>query len=231
MFKRQSDGEFSGFATGEAAGNLAESRYRPPSSAKRLVDIAGALACMVLFSPFFLVVAIGVFLSSPGPIFYAQRRVGLFGKSISVWKFRSMCANADAVLADYLARDSNAKREWERSHKLKNDPRVTRFGRFIRKTSLDELPQFWNVLRGDMSLVGPRPVTLVEKERYGPYWPAYCSVRPGISGLWQVSGRSRLSYERRVQLDAHYVRNWGAWMDFMILVKTIRVVLVGDGSH
>ncbi len=198
---------------------------------KRAIDFVVASFLLIVFLPLYVAVAAGVRLSSSGPIFYSQRRVGFGGREIFVYKFRSMRVDADEVLNTFLDSDAEAMKEWRTYHKLRHDPRITTFGHFIRRTSLDELPQFWNVVRGDMSLVGPRPVTAAEKDRYGHFWVEYCAVRPGISGLWQVSGRSRLSYHSRVQLDAKYVNHWSIWLDFKILLKTISVVIARDGSH
>lgn len=226
-------------AAGEltSAGALHSSKSPPARSVvlgrllKRVMDVAGSAFFILLFLPFFVIVALGVRMSSRGPIFYSQRRVGRHGRTIHVYKFRSMRVDADEVLATFLDSDAGARAEWESHHKLKTDPRITSFGRFIRRTSLDEIPQFWNVLRGDMSLIGPRPVTTAERHRYREHWPMYCAMRPGISGLWQVSGRSRLTYDERVALDVKYVRGWSVWMDIKILVRTVKVVLATDGSH
>jgi lipopolysaccharide/colanic/teichoic acid biosynthesis glycosyltransferase len=142
-----------------------------------------------------------------------------------------MFQDAHYVLEQYLEDNPDARDEWERDQKLRYDPRVTRIGRFLRKTSLDELPQLWNVLRGEMSLVGPRPIVTKEIEKYGPYFGAYTMVKPGITGLWQVSGRNNTTYEERVQLDAYYVRNWSPWMDLYLLIRTIRIVLFAHGAY
>jgi lipopolysaccharide/colanic/teichoic acid biosynthesis glycosyltransferase len=142
-----------------------------------------------------------------------------------------MCANADAVLAEYLKADPVLRVEWERDHKLKNDPRVTPVGRLLRKTSLDELPQLWNVLKGEMSLIGPRPIVDAEIVRYGDSFDAYQSVRPGISGMWQVSGRNNTSYGERVQFDEYYVTNWSIWLDLYIIGRTVKTVLLGEGAY
>lgn len=198
--------------------------------AKRIVDFCGALAAAVLFAPLMLAVALGVLLSSGRPVVFRQRRVGLNGELFDFFKFRSMRRDAESVLQSYLDNSPEAAESWRKYQKLDSDPRITRFGKFIRKTSLDELPQFWNVIRGDMSLVGPRPVTYSEKSRYGQYWSYYCAVKPGITGLWQVSGRSNMDYEQRVQLDVHYVTHRSIAYDFKILLKTIRVVLSREGS-
>ena len=208
--------------------------YRPSMgarAAKRVMDIVGATLFIVLFLPMFVAVAFGVWLSSPGPIFYVQPRAGRRGRHFSFYKFRSMKMDADEVLSSFLDSDHHAKERWEQYQKIDNDPRITRFGRFIRRTSLDELPQFWNVLKGDMSLVGPRPCMLQQKELYGPYWRAYCAVKPGITGLWQVSGRNRLTYRQRVALDARYVNGMSVTGDLKILAKTIVVVLRAHDAH
>lgn len=197
---------------------------------KRALDIVGALLFFTIFLPVYLAVAVGVRLTSRGPIFYSQARLGLHGQSFRFYKFRSMVENSEEVFSSFLDSDHEARAQWEKYQKLDRDPRITWFGQFIRKTSLDELPQFWNVLRGDMSMVGPRPCMPSQKNLYGKYWSAYCAVRPGLTGLWQVSGRNRLTYEQRAQLDWQYVRNWSLWADFRILLKTVGVVLTGHGS-
>jgi exopolysaccharide production protein ExoY len=200
-------------------------------AAKRVMDVLGALLFLTLFLPLFLAVAIGVRLSSRGPIFYVQPRAGRGGRDFQFYKFRSMKIDADEVLSAFLDSDSGAKRRWEQYQKIDNDPRITRFGKFIRRTSLDELPQFWNVLLGDMSLVGPRPCMLEQKALYGQYWTSYCAMKPGITGLWQVSGRNRLTYRQRVSLDVRYVQDWSVWGDLKILAKTVVVVLYATGAH
>jgi lipopolysaccharide/colanic/teichoic acid biosynthesis glycosyltransferase len=147
------------------------------------------------------------------------------------WKFRSMVQNADEVLCEYLDGHPDFREEWEWNHKLKNDPRITWIGRLLRHTSLDELPQLWNALKQEMSLVGPRPIVQEEIRRYGEDFLLYQMVTPGITGLWQVSGRNNVSYERRISLDSYYVRNWSVWLDLWVLARTIRVVLKGDGAY
>ncbi len=178
-----------------------------------------------------LIVLISALLVWDGPIFYSQARIGRNGKMFRVWKFRSMVVNADSVLAAYLSQHPELRCCWEKDHKLKNDPRITWIGRFLRKTSLDELPQLWNVLRGEMSMVGPRPIVREEVWRYADKFGLYLQVLPGITGLWQVSGRNHVSYEERVNFDAYYVRNWSVWLDVYILIRTIKVVLIGDGAY
>ena len=198
---------------------------------KRGLDLLLTAVGCVLISPLLLFLAAAVKWGSPGPVFYSQERIGLEGRRFRAWKFRSMVTNADAVLKDYLQRHPELRAEWERDHKLKRDPRVTAIGRLLRKTSLDELPQLWNVLRGDMSLVGPRPIVQAEIPKYGSAYGLYLRVRPGITGLWQISGRNNTTYEKRVRLDMSYVRNWSPWLDLYILSRTIKTVLCGEGAY
>jgi Undecaprenyl-phosphate galactose phosphotransferase WbaP len=198
---------------------------------KRTIDVAAALVIGLIALPVMLLIAVASKLTSPGPVLFGHRRIGQGGREFRVWKFRSMVINGDAVLKDYLECDPKARDEWERTQKLSNDPRVTQLGRILRKTSLDELPQLWNVLVGDMSLIGPRPIIRSECHHYGKHIELYKSVPPGLSGLWQVSGRSDTSYEERVQLDASYVLNWSVWLDLCILVRTIPSMLSGHGAR
>jgi exopolysaccharide production protein ExoY len=198
---------------------------------KRVFDIVGAIFFIVLFLPLFIAVAVGVRLSSPGPVIYVQHRVGRHGRVFSFYKFRSMRIDSDEVLTSFLDSDPEAKQRWDRYQKIDNDPRITRFGRLIRRTSLDEFPQFWNVLKGDMSLVGPRPCMRQQQALYGRFWRAYCAVKPGITGLWQVSGRNRLTYRERVALDVNYVADLSVWSDIRILIKTIFVVIRASDAH
>jgi lipopolysaccharide/colanic/teichoic acid biosynthesis glycosyltransferase len=170
-------------------------------------------------------------LSSHGPAFYGHRRIGQGGRYFTVWKFRTMVANADRVLDDWLEKRSDLRQEWLLTHKLKFDPRNTTIGRILRKTSLDELPQLWNVFRGDMSLVGPRPIIDSEVEKYGDDYSYYLQARPGVTGLWQISGRNNTSYEERVAFDRFYVRNWSVWLDAYILTRTVRTVFTGHGAY
>ncbi|WP_427913595.1 sugar transferase [Ramlibacter sp. MMS24-I3-19] len=223
-------GELSPMSGAPAQGAAIRISYRL-RAAKRVVDVLGALFFLVVFLPLFLAVAIGVCLSSPGPIFYSQPRAGRGGRDFRFYKFRSMKIDSDEVLTSFLDSDAGAKERWEKYQKIDNDPRITRFGQFIRRTSLDELPQFWNVLIGDMSLVGPRPCMLQQKELYGRHWRAYCAVKPGITGLWQVSGRNRLTYRQRVSLDARYVEGLSPLGDLKIMAKTIFVVLRAHDAH
>ena len=199
--------------------------------AKRALDILGAGIGLVLLSPFFLIVALMV-RADGGPAFFAHQRVGRGGKLFGCLKFRSMVIDSQARLEALLANDPAARAEWEATRKLKNDPRITRIGRFLRSTSLDELPQLINVLRGEMSLVGPRPVQEAEIDRYyGASAAHYMAVRPGITGLWQVSGRSETSYESRVALDVTYVSRPSLLADISILLRTPVAVLSRRGAH
>ncbi|MCY0873193.1 MAG: exopolysaccharide biosynthesis polyprenyl glycosylphosphotransferase, partial [Acidithiobacillus caldus] len=197
-----------------------------PRLIKRSFDLIGSLLLILLLSPVFVAIAWRIRKEDGGPVFFRQTRVGRDGKSFGCLKFRSMVPDAEARLQRYLAENPAIAQEYQRNFKLRDDPRVTRIGRFLRRSSLDELPQLFNVLLGDMSLVGPRPVTAKElMEYYGEVSPVYQSVPPGITGLWQVSGRSDTSYSQRVYLDAWYVKNWTLWYDIVILLRTVRVVL------
>jgi exopolysaccharide production protein ExoY len=193
--------------------------------AKRAMDIAVASLALVLVCPLMLMLLVLVHLSMGGPALFAHRRVGCNGKAFRCLKFRTMVTNADEVLQQYLANNPDAAAEWATSRKLQHDPRVTALGRLLRKSSLDELPQLINILRGEMSCVGPRPITADELGRYAAHAPDYLSTRPGLTGLWQVSGRSSLSYEHRIALDSTYVRNWSLWLDIVLMLKTIPAVI------
>jgi len=205
--------------------------FRTPQAVKRTFDVLAAAAVLVVLAPCMALTAILIKWSSKGPAFYAQTRRGLNGTPFLAWKFRTMVPGADKVLSSHLEAHPELREEWRRDQKLKSDPRVTCVGRFLRKTSLDELPQLWNVLRGEMSLVGPRPIVDDEIVRYGTRYSLYKKVRPGISGLWQVSGRNNTSYDERVGLDEYYVRNWSPWLDLYILGRTLKVVMTGDGAY
>ena len=202
-----------------------------PKITKRCMDLVGAIVGGLVLLPLLFYVAVAVKMSSRGPILYGHERIGKDGRRFKAWKFRTMFENSSDVLEYYLEQHPELKDEWEKDHKLRYDPRVTRIGRFIRKTSIDELPQLWNVFRGEMSLVGPRPIVTAEIEKYGPYYGLYTMVTPGITGLWQVSGRNNTTYEERVQLDAYYVRNWSPWMDLYLLIRTIRIVIFAHGAY
>jgi len=197
---------------------------------KRCVDILLVLLAMPVILLVLGTVSAVVVLSSPGPIFYSHRRIRKGGAFFSMWKFRTMCVNSAEVLEDYLTRHPAARIEWNQTHKLRDDPRITRLGVLLRRYSLDELPQLWNVLVGQMSLVGPRPIVAAEVEKYGDCFACYCRVKPGLTGLWQVSGRSKLSYDERVALDCQYVMSWSLSKDVMILLKTFSSVVNQDGA-
>lgn len=198
---------------------------------KRALDILLCAAGTVVLLPLGLILALAIYLDSPGPIFYRQCRIGQGGREIHIFKFRTMVVNADAVLHDLLTHDDALREEWTHDQKLKHDPRITRVGSLLRKLSLDELPQILNVVAGDMSLVGPRPIVASEVQKYGPVYEEYCLVRPGITGLWQISGRNNTTYEERVAYDHYYINNWSVWMDLWILGKTLPVVITGYGAY
>ena len=198
---------------------------------KRAFDVALAMLFALVAGPLCALIAVMTKLEGGGPLFYSQRRIGRNGKPFQAWKFRSMVTNSQEMLAAHLAAHPEAREEWERSQKLRNDPRVTRMGKVLRKTSLDELPQIWNVLKGEMSFVGPRPIVEGEVRHYGERFQLYTAVKGGITGLWQVSGRSDTTYEERVILDSFYARNWSVWLDLTILFRTFSVVLFGRGAY
>lgn len=198
---------------------------------KRVVDIVISAMAILWLAPLFVLVSLAIKYSSPGPIFFSHRRVGFKGQTFPCIKFRTMVPNGDRVLNDYLAANPAARVEWDRTHKLKDDPRVTSIGAVLRKTSLDELPQLFNVIAGDMSLVGPRPVTPDELVSYGPDAQLYARTRPGITGAWQVSGRSDVTFDGRVALDVEYVRNWSMKGDFTIIARTVPAVLLRRGAY
>ena len=198
---------------------------------KRVLDLLLSSIALITLAPVFAVIGLAIKFSSPGPIFYSQKRIGQNGRVFRAWKFRTMVQNADEILAQQLAQDPAARAEWEETHKLKNDARVTRIGRILRKTSADELPQLWNVLISDMSLVGPRPIVKAEVSKYGQYYSLYAQVKGGVTGLWQISGRNDVSYETRVRLDSYYVRNWSMWLDLCICDQTIKTVLFRSGAY
>jgi len=199
--------------------------------AKRILDIVACLLAAPFVVPLLLVLAACVKAGSPGPVFYGQKRIGRNGRSFIAWKFRTMVVDSDAALARHLKANPEARREWEENHKLRDDPRVTAVGRFLRKSSLDELPQLWNVVKGEMSLVGPRPIVEAEVARYGASFDLYTQIPGGITGLWQVSGRNNTTYQERVMLDEHYVRNWSLWLDLCILFQTFEAVLFRRGAY
>lgn len=199
--------------------------------AKRGLDIIVAAFSIVFLSPLLLLVALAVYLLDGYPIFISHPRLGLGGRFFSCLKFRSMRLNPEAVLKRHLEAHPEARAEWEANHKLKNDPRITALGRVLRKTSIDELPQLLNILRGEMSLVGPRPIVAEEAIKYGHNIVDYLSVRPGLTGMWQVNGRSETTYSERVALDVAYARRRTFAQDITILFKTFSVVLTSKGSY
>nr|HCI8856302.1 exopolysaccharide biosynthesis polyprenyl glycosylphosphotransferase [Klebsiella variicola] len=197
---------------------------------KRIFDITASLGIIILLSPVLVYISLKV-KKDGGPAIYGHERVGKNGKPFKCLKFRSMVINSKEVLEEVLANDPEAKAEWDETFKLKNDPRITKIGQFLRRTSLDELPQLFNVVKGEMSLVGPRPIITAELERYNEQVDYYLLSKPGMTGLWQVSGRSDVDYNTRVYLDAWYVKNWSMWNDVAILFKTVGVVLKRDGAY
>jgi lipopolysaccharide/colanic/teichoic acid biosynthesis glycosyltransferase len=193
--------------------------------AKRLFDVIFSLSVLILFLPIYLILALLIALSSPGPIFYVQERVGKDYQAFGCIKFRTMVQNADEILDDIMATSPQLRNEFEDNFKLKQDPRITAIGKFLRLSSLDEFPQFWNVLKGDMSVVGPRPLVPEELPKYGRYMDKVLTIRPGLTGLWQVSGRNDIPYERRVQIDVYYVNCRSFWLDLWVIVKTLGVII------
>ena len=198
---------------------------------KRAFDLLFTICGGLCILPFLLVIAVMVAVDNKGNVIFAHRRIGRDGKEFKCYKFQTMIPNAQEALEKYLAENPEARKEWEESFKLTDDPRVTKLGSILRKTSLDEMPQLWNVIKGDMSLVGPRPIVAKEIERYGEYFREYAMVPPGITGMWQASGRSDTTYEERVEMDTWYVRNWSVWIDLMYLFKTVKIVFTGKGAY
>lgn len=204
---------------------------RPWSIAlKRGLDLIGALGLLVLLGPFMLLIAFWIKLDSPGPVFFRQKRLGKGFHEFNVLKFRTMVVDAEQRLREILVQDPIARKEYEKFHKLENDPRITRSGRWLRKFSLDELPQLFNVLRGEMSLVGPRAYMPSELEDMGAYADIILRVHPGMTGWWQIHGRHRTTFQQRLQMDEYYISNWSLWVDVFVLLKTVRVVLNGEGG-
>jgi Undecaprenyl-phosphate galactose phosphotransferase WbaP len=191
-----------------------------------LVSIGG-----LVLMPVFLLIALIVKLSSPGPVLYGHKRLGKDGKHFTAYKFRSMVSDSEEKLKELLDSDPEARKEWETSHKLKDDPRVTKIGNILRRTSFDEFPQLVNILKGEMSLVGPRPIVDDEVKKYGEDFNRIFSVKPGLTGLWQVSGRSDTDYNDRVSFDTYYLQSWSVWLDVWVLLKTFGVVIKGKGAY
>ncbi len=212
--------------------DLAPARRSPSlrRTVKRAFDVLGAIVLGLVFLPLMLVISL-LLRNEGGAVIYRHRRVGRDGRPFDCLKFRSMVPDAERKLRELLERRPELKEEWLRDHKLRDDPRITTIGRFLRRTSLDELPQIWNVLRGDMSLVGPRPIVREEMIRYGRCLPLYLSAKPGITGLWQVTGRNDTDYRRRVAIDVYYIRSRSALLDLYILLKTTGVILRGGGAY
>ncbi len=198
---------------------------------KNIFDMVLTLIGTILISPVLVIIAIWIYKDSPGPVIFKHMRIGKDGKEFPCYKFRSMCVDAKEKLEELLKNDPEARAEWDKDFKLKHDPRITKSGAFLRKTSLDELPQIFNVLKGEMSLVGPRPIIRAEMERYGEHINDYLMVKPGITGMWQCSGRSDVDYTERVCMDSWYVRNWSVWLDIMLLWRTFKAVIAGKGAY
>lgn len=194
---------------------------------KRAFDIILSLVALILLSPIFLIISIIVKATSEGPVFFAHKRIGKNGKEIKIYKFRSMVINAEELIKSFTPEQ---KEEFEKNFKLENDPRVTKIGKFLRKTSLDELPQLVNILKGDISVVGPRPVMDVETEIFGNYRDMLLSVKPGLTGFWAANGRSDISYSRRRAMEIYYIKNRSLWMDTKIIFKTVLSVFKGEGA-
>jgi Undecaprenyl-phosphate galactose phosphotransferase WbaP len=202
-----------------------------PQIIKRAIDFVTAVCLSVVVIPACILIAMAIRLTSSGAVFYGQRRIGRHGRPFTAWKFRTMMKDADRLLEEYLAGRSEARFEWARTQKLVNDPRITRVGKLLRRMSLDELPQLWNIFLGQMSLVGPRPIVASEVAKYGESFAYYCRVSPGLTGLWQVSGRNDTTYPERVAYDEYYVCNWSVWIDIYILLRTVKVLLTGEGAY
>jgi exopolysaccharide production protein ExoY len=198
---------------------------------KRIFDIIFALTVLMAVFPFFILLTIAMKIDSPGPLFFVQRRIGRNGQYFSCFKLRTMCVDADKVLAELLKTSAAARSEWELDHKLKQDPRVSHMGGIVRKLSLDELPQLINILLGEMSVVGPRPIVQAEVSKYGAFFKDYCSVKPGLTGLWQVSGRNDVTYAERVQFDCDYAKRQSFAFDMWIVAKTAPAVIAARGSY
>lgn len=202
-----------------------------PGTVSRAMDVIIASLAILFFLPLMILIALAIKLFDPGPIFFRHRRIGKDGRTFGCLKFRTMVVGAEARLEDLLRADPAAAHEWAETQKLTNDPRVTALGSFLRRSSLDELPQLFNVLLGEMSIVGPRPIVEAEAARYGQHFALYCLVRPGLTGLWQISGRSDIRYFERVLLDARYVSSRSVLRDLRIIVLTVPSVLAARGSY
>lgn len=197
---------------------------------KRLFDIVVATAALIVLAPLILVVAVLIRLQDGGKAMFAHSRYGLNGRTFQCYKLRSMSEDAGERLEKLLASDPDIRREWQNTQKLKNDPRITPLGKFLRKSSIDELPQLWNVIKGDMSIVGPRPIVKNEIQKYGDSYRFYTAVRPGLTGLWQVEGRTETTYQERVEMDVKYVQTRSFWKDVWIVLKTVPAVIASRGA-
>lgn len=210
----------------------APTHYNVPNSPlSRFFEITLILLALPYIALAFLLISLLIVLDTRGSVIYGQTRIGQGGRKFKAYKFRTMVSHADRILQDYLDKYPRLQAEWLATHKLKQDPRITRVGSILRKLSLDELPQLWNIIIGDMSLIGPRPIVEAEIEKYGDCFELYKQVRPGLTGLWQVSGRSDTSYERRVELDEFYILNRSFKLDIQIILKTVSVVLNRKGAY
>ncbi len=220
------------WSLGRNGGICLEDRLMRPFSqfVKRTMDVVLSLGGMITLFPLFIIIAIWTKVTAPGPLFFGHERIGKHGRRFKAWKFRTMVVNSQEVLEKTLAENPEMREEWEATYKLQNDPRITGPGHFLRKSSLDELPQLWNVLKGEMSLVGPRPIVVGEVDRYKDTFRNYLRVTPGVTGFWQVSGRNLTTYDRRVELDDYYVMNWSIWFDLYILVRTVKTVVFREGA-
>ena len=210
------------------SGPAALFRYR---IVKRTLDVILIVLALPILLPLVGLLSLLVKMTSPGPVFFSHRRIKQNGAFFYMWKFRTMCVNSTAILEQHLKEHPEARAEWLATQKLRVDPRITPVGTFLRKLSLDELPQIWNVFTGTMSLVGPRPIVASEVEKYANDFTSYCRVKPGLTGLWQVSGRSKLTYEARVALDCEYVRRWSLTRDLVILFRTFSEVVKQNGAY
>jgi lipopolysaccharide/colanic/teichoic acid biosynthesis glycosyltransferase len=198
---------------------------------KRGIDLFGAILLLILFSPLILAVSLLLHLAAPGKVIYRQTRIGKDSRKFELFKFRTMQPGAEEGLEEFLDLNPSQRLEFERYQKLIDDPRVTRLGKFLRRYSLDEIPQLWNVIRGEMSLVGPRPFLPEQTRLYGPGLFFYTQIRPGLTGLWQISGRNRLSFQARAECDLTYILSWSVWSDFQILLRTPQAVISQDGAY
>jgi Undecaprenyl-phosphate galactose phosphotransferase WbaP len=198
---------------------------------KRCEDIVISGLCLISLSPLVALISLLILCDSPGGVYYHQDRLGKSGKVIKVLKFRTMYINGDQIFEERIKNDPVLRQEWEKYQKLKHDPRVTKVGAFLRKSSLDELPQVWNIFKGEMSLVGPRPIMICQKEMYGAAYHDYCQIKPGVTGLWQVSGRNYTTFTRRAELDMEYIQRWSLWLDIYIIFQTVKEVLISKGAY